>query len=229
MPLSIKTFRRTTMKKFTFYFFCFAVFLASAQAQAWSFDRSNTWEGYFQLHYQLDERMDGKNNSYFKQKDDLGWGFGFGYNFTRKLQTNFAFTNTRSGYTINFGDDHTGKDHKGTSDYYGFQLNGQYAFLATKFTPIVQLGLGSATWDSNKVSSVAGGTCYVPWPPYYVTCGYYNTYRSSGFTYNAGLGARWDYSRTGFLKVIYIREYADLEFKKDVEFDTVSVQFGGKF
>ncbi|MCK5881088.1 MAG: hypothetical protein KAG18_04375 [Sinobacterium sp.] len=202
---------------------------ASSNALSWSFDRSNTWEGFFQLHYQLEEKIEGKDNSYFKQSDDIGWGFGFGYNFTRKLSSNFTFTNTRANYRINFGDRASAKEYRGTSDFYGFQLNGQIAFFDTEFTPIAQLGLGSATWDSNKVSSYSGGYCYVPWPPYSAPCGYYNTYKSSGLTYNAGIGARWDYSRTGFLKLLYVREYADLDFHNNPEFESIALQFGGKF
>ena len=218
------------MKKITLILSAILFMAASANTFAWSFDRTNTWEGYFQLHYQFDEKVEGNNNSYFKQSDDIGWGFGFGYNFSRMLSASFNFNNTRANYSIDFGDNHdTGKVHRGTSDLYGFQLNGQIAFFDTAFTPIAQIGMGSATWDSNKVSSVSGGTCYVPWPPYYVPCGYYNTYRSSGLTYNAGLGVRWDYSRTGVVKLIYIREYVDLDFQHNPEYDSIAIQFGGKF
>lgn len=217
------------MKNISFYLSLAVLCLFTQQAQAWSLDRANSWESYFQLHYQFDEKIEGADNSYFKQSDDIGWGFGFGYNFTRKLSASFNFNTTRANYTIDFGDAANGKVHRGTSDYYGFQINGQFAFFDTDFTPVVQVGLGSATWDSNKVSSVSGGYCYVPWPPYYATCGYYNTYRGSGITYNAGFGARWDYSRTGFLRLMYITEYADIGFKSNPEFDTISIQFGGKF
>ncbi len=202
-----------------------SLLIASQMAFPWSFDRSEKWEGYFQIHYQFEEKIEARDESYVKFNQDLGWGFGFGYNFNGHINASFNFNNTRANYNVKFDPNHSDApdDFRHTSDYYAFQFNGQWNLLTTEFTPLLQFGIGSSNFDTN----ISNGRVYCT--GYYYWWCYSDSYSSSGFTYNAGLGARWDYSRTGFLKLIYVREFVDLDIYDNPEFDTIQFQFGGKF
>ena len=178
-----------------------------------------------QIHYQFEETIEARNDSFVKFSQDLGWGFGLGYNVNRHFNASFNFNSTRAEYKVNIDPSQSSSldNFRQTSDYYAFQLNGQWNLLATELTPLLQFGVGSSNFDTN----ISNGRVYCS-GFYYWWC-YSDSYRSSGFTYNAGIGARWDYSRTSFVKLIYVREFVDLDIYDNPEFDTLQLQFGGKF
>jgi len=67
-------------------------------------------------------------------------------------------------------------------------------------TPFVMGGVGWAFVDSNIPSGPPQGVCW--WDPWYgYVCGYYqNTYTKDYFSYNLGIGARWDVVPDFFLR-----------------------------
>ena len=133
------TIKMDTMKTIKLLGMAFSLIACAGQVQAWSYDRAERWEGYFQLQYQFDEDISGQRGSSLEISDDLGWGFGFGYNFSSHLNLSFNFASIRNNYRatiVNQDDNSDTQSFRHTADYYSFQFNGQYNLLKGAFTPL---------------------------------------------------------------------------------------------
>ena len=128
----------------------------------------------------------------------LGFGVGFGYNFTNKFALHLDGSWTRSDYqakitTTDSGGISTGTTTAGgTLDTATVALNLSYYFLDGPLTPFLMGGIGWTFVDSNIPSGPPEGVCW--WDPWYgyICTSYQNTYTKDYFSYNLGLGARWD-------------------------------------
>lgn len=142
-----------------------------------------------------------KGGSEIKIDNNNGWGFGFGYHVNTNLELSANFSWQSTNYTLDSYDDNNdpiqlkSKMDIGTSDF-----NLTYNFLDGNITPFVTGGLGWTYLDSNIISGPPSGVCY--WYPYYgYACGnYVPTYSENYFSYNAGLGLRWEITEHFFMK-----------------------------
>jgi outer membrane assembly lipoprotein YfiO len=128
----------------------------------------------------------------------LGFGVGFGYNFTNKFALHLDGSWTRADYKAKIATTDSGGISTGTTTANGVldtatvALNLSYYFLDGPLTPFLMGGIGWTFVDSNIPSGPPEGVCWEdPW--YGTVCGFYqNTYTKNYFSYNLGLGARWD-------------------------------------
>jgi len=146
----------------------------------------------------------------------LGFGVGFGYNFTNKFALHLDGSWARSDYqamiaTTNISGNPTGTTTAGgTLDTTTVALNLSYYFLNGPFTPFLMGGIGWTFVDSNIPSGPPQGVCwYDPWYGY-VCSSYQNTYTKDYFSYNLGLGARWDVVPGYFLRGSVGWQWVDL-------------------
>lgn len=146
----------------------------------------------------------------------LGFGAGFGYNFTDKFALHLDGSWTRSDYqakitTTDSGGISTGTTTVGgTLDTATVALNLSYYFLDGPLTPFLMGGIGWTFVDSNIPSGPPEGVCW--WDPWYgyVCTSYQNTYTKDYFSYNLGLGGRWDVFPGFFLRGSVGWQWVDL-------------------
>ena len=178
-------------------------------------ERAGHWDASFFLNYVGGESQGQKNNpfeGYSKVDNNMGWGLGFHYNFNAHWNLGFDMAFNNPDYQVQFNAANPGEepnltyvDH--TANRFDGQINGQYNILSGSFTPYIQAGLGWTYMDSNIVKSLSyycNGFYYYPYCRTYA-----NTYDDTSFSYNLGLGLRWDVSDAIFLKIAYIQQWVD--------------------
>lgn len=203
------------------------------QAQGYSSakKRIGTTEATFLANYFSGLEINGKGGSGVDVSDDVGWGFGLGYNLDNHWNVGFALDNNYSRYKATFVDE-DGNDnqisHK-LSTYSG-QFNVQYNFSEGALTPYVQAGLGWTYLDSNIANSRPITTCW--WDPWYgyICNTYASTYSENSFSYNTAVGVRWDFARTMFVRGSYGVRWIDLNKASSTpDVEVVSFELGTRF
>jgi outer membrane assembly lipoprotein YfiO len=178
--------------------------------------RRGRYEVTLQPRYVASKEIGADGGSKLELDPALGFGLGFGYNFTNKLALHLDGSWTRSDYkakitTTDSGGISTGATTvSGVLDTATVALNLSYYFLDGPLTPFVIGGVGWAFLDSNIPSGPPQGVCW--WDPWYgYVCGYYqNTYTKNYFSYNLGIGARWDVIPDFFLRGSVGLQWVDL-------------------
>ena len=172
-------------------------------------ERGGFWEASFFLNYVDGETLDFDNDGEAKVDSSLGWGIGIHYNFDNHWNLGLDMAFNRPDYSTRFPDledddksvyiDHTASRFDG-------QIDLQYNILRGPITPYLQAGLGWTFMDSNIVKSYStycGGY-------YYPVCRTYaDTFDDTSFSYNLGLGLRWDINDSVFLRGAYIQQWID--------------------
>ena len=174
------------------------------------YDRTDKWDYAFQTHYVASSDVSGGGGSSLSFQDDLGWGFGFYYNFNKKFSLGIDFGWHSINYTALVVD---GEDPSVTHQYSNnldtskFGLAGNWNVLPGRFTPYVNAGIGWAMVDTNIFAGWGSG-CY--WDPYWgYICGTYPaTYGTNATAYNVGLGGRFELTEKFFVRLGY--EYSGM-------------------
>ncbi len=171
-------------------------------------ERSGHWEASFMLNYVGGEDLDIDDLTDSDIDNSLGWGLGFHYNFDNHWNLGFDMAFNNPDYDVDVIDPETGElaNISHSASRFDGQVNVQYNFLEGNITPYVQAGLGWTYMDSNIVKSLSyycGGFYY----PY--CAAYANTFDDTSFSYNIGVGMRWDINETVFLKAAFIQQWID--------------------
>jgi opacity protein-like surface antigen len=182
----------------------------AAQAQL----RTNQWEGYF-----FPTVTDSKNYTFeggTSVRQDTGVGFGFG--FAKNLNPNFNLGGELSWGSANYratvqpgANNNLGsaQNINGYIESYTVRFSGTYYVLQGNFSPFVTGGLGWTYIDTNIPNSLPQNYCwYYPW--YGQVCGsYVSTAATTRFSYNAGAGVRYDFTREFFMRGWVNAQYVD--------------------
>jgi opacity protein-like surface antigen len=172
-----------------------AALLAAAPAAAQS-SRSGHGEIYL---YPL--FIDGKSYSFeggssARTDTGVGLGFGYNYNFTSHwsagIEVEWAEQDYRATVQPGTGNSRLEGNINGTIESRALRFQGTYNLLAKNFTPYATGGLGWTYIDTNIPAGLPETFCwYYPWYGQY--CGtYVPTETTTKFSYNVGLGLRWD-------------------------------------
>ena len=104
-------------------------------------------------------------------------------------------------------------------------FNATWHWFDGPLTPFLEAGIGYARIDTNIPSQPPVTGCW--WDPWwgYICDTRWKTYDTSEFTYNAGIGLRWDVNGALFFRGAYNREWIGLD-AGDIEFDTLSLSIG---
>jgi opacity protein-like surface antigen len=186
--------------------------LVPAAALAQQF-RTNQWEGYFSPVV-----TEAKNYSFqggSTARSDTGIGAGFG--FAKNLNPNFALggefnwgsANYRATVNPGIGNSNQAQTIGGTLETYTVRMHGTYYMLQGNLSPFVTGGFGWTYIDTNIPSGLPQNVCwYYPW--YGQSCGsYVPTASTTRFSYNAGLGLRYDFTREFFMRGMVNAQYVD--------------------
>jgi outer membrane assembly lipoprotein YfiO len=168
--------------------------------------RRGRYEITLQPRYVASKEIDAEGGSKLDLDPALGFGLGFGYNFTNKLALHLDGSWTRADYQAKIATTDSGGISTGTTTVGGtldtttVAINLSYYFLDGPLTPFLMGGIGWTFVDSNIPSGPPEGVCW--WDPWYgyVCTAYQDTYTKDYFSYNLGLGARWDVYPGFFLR-----------------------------
>ena len=172
--------------------------------------RAGKWEFTVQTRYLDGQHVDGDSGSSADVNNTLGWGFGIGYNltnnFTLAMDIGWASANYRGTYVT---DTSATQTINGTMDTSTIALNLSYYFTRSAVSQFVMGGIGSIFIDSNIPSGLASTGCWYDSWWGYVCNSYQPIYSSTNFTYNAGLGLRWDAAPGFFMRGIIGEQWID--------------------
>ena len=97
--------------------------------------------------------------------------------------------------------------------------------LQGPLTPFLQAGVGWTKLDSNILNRPPTTGCW--WDPWWgwICATEWSTYETTKFSYNLGLGLRWDVNGALFLRGAYNREWVDVD-RGSLDFDMLTMEVG---
>ena len=191
-------------------------------------ERYRSWEVSLLVQHQTGSDLDGEQGSSIDIDSSTGWGIGFGWNWTEKWNLSYRFSLNKPGYSATIVPEDP-EEPAQTIDYkmskYSHQFNVTYNFLRGPITPYVQAGVGWTKLDSNILSRPPTTGCW--WDPWWgwVCATTWETFKTSQFTYNLGLGMRWDINPLVFLRGSYNRQFISVD-SGNLDFDTLTMEAG---
>lgn len=190
-----------------------AVLAQSPAAPAQSAYRDKRWEFTLQMRGVEGKDYAFEGGSTAQTKDALGFGLGVSYNVNPHLNIGGEFLWVQQDYNATIqaapGNPSGSYVGRGSVDLASFMLNATWHILAGPVTPYLSGGIGSTTVDTNIPVGPPGNYCwYYPYWGYY--CGtYVPTATQTSFSYNAGAGIRWDFSREMFMRFGAQQQWTD--------------------
>ncbi len=190
--------------------------------------RTSRFEASVLLPYQNSTSKNFNGGSELKIDSKAGWGIGIGWNWTAKWNLAYKLTVTKPGYSATIVPEDPAEtpqtiDHNMSK--YSHQFNVTYNFRDRAFTPFVQAGAGMTTLDSNILSRPPAVGCW--WDPWwgYICVADWKTFKTTKFSYNLGLGLRWDINNAVFTRASYNKEFVSLK-SGSLSFDTMMLELG---
>ena len=193
--------------------------------------RQGRWEASVVAPYTDSESLEGENGSSISIEDSWGWGLGIGYNLNAKWNFAYRLTINKPDYDgvvvleQDEGEDPVPREFSHEMDKYSHALTATYHWFDGPVTPYIQGGVGYTKLDSNVPSQPPTTGCW--WDPWwgYICDTRWRTYDTDEFSYNLGLGVRWDVNGALFMRGTYSREWVDTD-AGELDFDTLAVEIG---
>lgn len=193
-----------------------AALMLSGLAQAQS--RGPGWEFGADILYQLGQDIEFNGGSTAELEDDWGLTFNFGYRFDSRLEVQFALDWSDVDYdaTLQRTTNTTPPlplapvGVSGSYEAFTPRVSVHYNFSDGPIAPYVKGGIGYSFIDTNIPDGRPSNVCW--WDPWWgYVCGTVQDTRSvDGFTYDIGLGVRWDFSPGYSLRAAYEKHWIDL-------------------
>lgn len=203
-----------------------------ALAQSGSGMREGRWETRLGMLYQdsSDASFDGGTTANIDS--ELGFRLGIGYHWTSQVEFGFNFDWVQPDYSARIVGDQTGEIFpvKGDLEYMSASFDATYNFMPGQFTPFVTGAIGWSWVDTNIATEPPQTGCW--WDPWwgYVCTSFQDTRTIDGFTYAAGLGARYDINEMLSLSASYrITWYDWPNASGSVDSDSYALTLGWKF
>ena len=187
--------------------------------------RGGTMEFILPLMYTDSTTVNGQGGSSLRINADWSTGFGFGYNINDNIQINglFSWSNRSYDATVMRADGTTSR-YSNYMDTSTLGVNGVYYFMGGKVTPFISAGIGYTFIDTNIQNGLASSSCwYDPWYGY-VCSSYVPTKTESDWSYNAGIGVRFDVNRSFALQGSYNKMWIEAD-KVKPDFDIFRIDF----
>jgi opacity protein-like surface antigen len=190
-----------------------ALFWATA-ASAQSSSRAGHWDGSFQVLYANSKTVHSESGSSADVDNGFGWGLGFGYNFNEHWAIEFNGSWRQADYratiTPQAGNSNGPQTISGTMDTGTLAVNATFNLLPGALTPFVTGGVGGTYVDTNIPSGLATPVCWWdPWWGYYCAP-VYPTRSDTYFSYNAGVGVRFDARGGFFMRGLVSEQWLDV-------------------
>src|SRR5262245_9083845 len=139
----------------------------------------------------------------------LGYAFNFDQHKALGIEVAWADQDYRATVVPGIGNGNASTDIRGTLETWTVRFLGNYYFMEGNFTPFVTGGLGWTYLDTNIPTGLPQNVCwYYPW--YGTYCGtYVPTATSTKFSYNAGLGLRFELGK-GYVRALANQQWMDV-------------------
>ena len=214
--------------------------LAAAPVSAQSFgggnysEREGHWEAYVGTRLLLSDSADFAGGSSIETEDDLGFNFGFGYNFSDHL----LISGEMGWNTIDYDGTLVSADAppnlsariSGDLDTAALNASITWHFLSGPITPFVTGTLGWTWIDTNIATGPPEFGCW--WDPWYgqICTPIYDTVSDDAGSYGLGAGVRWDFNNGGYGRIAYDERWLDIKNANGTPtFGSFRLEFGGKF
>lgn len=175
-------------------------------------ERGPGWEFGADIIYQLSQDIDFNGGSSASLDDDFGLILSVGYRFNAKLELVAGLDWQDVDYDVTLVTDPGGLSVQGSGSLEAFtpRVSARYNFAESSLTPYVQAGIGWSFIDTNIPEGRPENVCW--WDPWWgYVCGSVQDTRSTdGFTYDLGLGLRWDFGDAYSMRLAYERHWIDL-------------------
>jgi opacity protein-like surface antigen len=190
--------------------------------------RDGTWEASLLAGSQSSLDVSGSNGSTAALDSEFAWGFTIGWNLSPRWNFSYRFMMASPDYTATFVPENPEippQTLKYSADRYSNQVNATWHLFKGPLTPYLQAGVGYTLLDSNIPSTPPVTGCW--WDPWwgYICDTTWSTYDTSGFSYNVGLGLRWDVNGALFFRGAWHREFFSGD-NADFDFDTMTLEAG---
>ena len=217
--------------RWTTLFVCVAGLIAAQTAVAQS-SREGTWETRLGIAFQSSADMDFEGGTTADFDSDTGLRLGFGYHYTDHLEFGMNFGWGQTDYDAKIAGDEIGEIFgvNGEFEYFTFAGDVTYNFLTGPFSPFVVGAIGWSWIDTNIATGPPQTGCW--WDPWwgYVCSSFQDTKSLDGFTYQLGVGARYDFSRNFAVHGSYRVTWLDLDNAEGTpDFDGFELSVGWKF
>jgi opacity protein-like surface antigen len=192
--------------------------------------RTGRWDFTIQARYLDGSSFNLDGGSRVDINSDIGWGFGFAYNFNDHLALgmDFGWNSPTYDATIVSADAPplAPRQVNAEMETSTVHLNLLYNFIAGPVTPYVGAGLGSTYIDTNIPSGVPGTSCW--WDPWYgyICYNYQPTYSDYRFSYSGAVGVRWDLNPQLFLRAAFGAVWIDMPNGGDRNFTNGRLELG---
>ena len=223
-----------------FILFLLLVLTTSVHAQRFNTKKVNDglrhgqWEASLLTQYQNGFDQQGEGGSEIDADDAFGFGFTIGWNLNAKWNFQFKLAMNEPDYTATLVPEQPeNPDDPALSPFelnsslskYASAFNATYHFFEGPLTPFVQAGAGWTKLDSNIPSTPPSTGCW--WDPWWgwICNTTWQTYDTTRFSYNLGIGGRWDVNGALFLRGSYNREWLDVG-RSSLDFDTLTLEAG---
>ena len=193
--------------------------------------RDGRFEGSVILAYQTGVSEASEGGSSLDIDSVMGWGVHFGWNWTAHWNLSYTLVATKPKYLAVIVPDNPDElpiPIEQKMSKYSHQFNVIYNFMEGGFTPFVQAGLGWTKLDSNILTGPPQTGCW--WDPWwgYICFTDWSTYSTTEFSYNLGLGFRWDINNAFYTKGTISREFLSLD-NGTLNFDMAILELGLMF
>ncbi len=197
-----------------------------------SSEREGRWEGSVILAYQNSVKKSNEGGSQIDVDSAIGWGLSAAWNWTGNWNLSYRFMSIQPNYTALIVPEDPVEvpsiiEYKMSRSSH--QFNVTYNFSRKAFTPFLVAGIGYSKLDSNVPNAPPSIGCWWdPWWGYICFADDWQTYKTSGFSYNLGAGLRWDINDSIFTKASYSREFIDVK-NGSIDFDMAILELGLMF
>ncbi len=191
-------------------------------------DRYGNFEVGMLMQYQNGSDIEGEGGSSLDIDSGWGWGFGLGWNWTENWNLSYRFSLNKPDYSATI----VPEDPVEPAQTINYELsknthmfNLTYNFMDGPLTPYVQAGLGWTKLDSNIISRPPTTGCW--WDPWWgwICSTTWETFETTEFAWNVGLGLRWDINRLVYMRGSWNREIISVS-SGNLDFDTVTIEAG---
>jgi opacity protein-like surface antigen len=213
---------------------CMAL-VAPAAAQAAG--REGSWETTFGVVFQNSSDADFQGGTKAEFDSDTSFVFGLGYHYTDNLEFGGRLGLGTTDYEASIVTDADGDgsqdgsvDVRGDLESTTLLLDATWNFMSGPFSPFVTGAIGWSWVDTNIATGPPQTGCW--WDPWwgYVCTSFQDTKTLDGFTYQLGVGARYDVTDTVAVHGSYRINWIDFDKAKGTpDFDGFQLSFGWKF
>jgi opacity protein-like surface antigen len=203
--------------------FLWAAALCVVSAAASAQSRDTGWEFGGDVIYQSSQDVDFDDGGTTEFEDDIGISLYAGYRMSPRLEFQFGL----DWSSIDYQAEYESQVIPGTLVNVDAEIEAftpfakvNFNFLEGPLTPFVTAGIGWSFIDTNIPDGLPQTGCW--WDPWWgQVCGTYQSTRSTdAFTYDVGLGVRWDLSTGYSLRFAYEKHWFDVDNAPDApDFD----------